>query len=717
MAASVEAVREALAAPMLNGQGFSILADIAALKVSEVAEQRDVQELVIRALDRAPDFQPEMPLLMSLARDHGLFPYVEAIGPGILPLVDLIALEMNRPDNLDGVVFHRIQSEVYRKLMAGENVILSAPTSFGKTVILDALIASGRYRNLVIIVPTIALIDELRRRLARFEDFRLITHPGQAHGDKNLFVLTQERYLAIEDMPTPDFFFVDEFYKLDDHNGREAFVNDRSELLNRAMYRLRKSGAQFYLAAPMIQSLSELLPSELRASLIVTNFSTVAADTISVTAETEEDERREIRRILSQVDGPTLIFCRSPNRVRTVTRWLQEDAPAGGYGNGMPNTAQWLEENISSRWSLPKNLRLGIGVHHGRLPRWLGPLIIKAFDEEALGVLVCTNSLIEGVNTRAKNIIILDKTIGNSGYNYFTFANIKGRGGRMLKHFIGRIFLFNPPPIEVLPSIDIPGLSQSDGASESLLLSIDEEDRSEKTRERLREVIEQQILSVETMRENAGISPAEQIELAKYLATVNPRQLQEALWAKPYPTYNEVLAVVTMVWDHIAPRGRTNHLATSANQLSYLVKHLSDIDGNVSEFITKVTERAVDEDAYDSKVEDAYNFLRFWIDHNLPARLRALDSIAKEILPARGIQPGNYEAFAARMEAGFQAPMVLTAEEFGIPSQVSKKLLRRIPQANTLDALIWGLRNLDLSRIPELTEYERQLLDYALSSG
>lgn len=218
------------------------------------------------------------------------------------------------------------------------------------------------------------------------------------------------------------------------------------------------------------------------------------------------------------------------------------------------------------------------------------------------------------------------------------------------------------------------------------------------------------------MRKNAGVSPAEQIELAKHLATVNPRQLRDTLWTTPFPTYKEVLPVVTMVWNHIPPRGRTNHLATSANQLSFLVKYLSDVNGNVGEFITKVAERAETDDAYDSKVEDAYNFLRFWIDHNLPARLRALDSIAKEILSARGIQPGYYEAFAARMGAGFQAPLVLIAEEFGIPSQVTRKLLQRMAKMDTLDELIWALRNLDYGRFPELTPYERDLLDYALSS-
>ena len=61
-----------------------------------------------------------MPLLMSLARGQGLFPYVDKYcSRSFLPLADRIALEMNRPDNLDGVVFHRVQTDVYRKLMAG----------------------------------------------------------------------------------------------------------------------------------------------------------------------------------------------------------------------------------------------------------------------------------------------------------------------------------------------------------------------------------------------------------------------------------------------------------------------------------------------------------------------------------------------------------------------------------------------------------------------
>lgn len=717
MASSYAGIKQALTASSLAGHEFQLLAEIAALKTTH-GNTHEVQELVIRALDRSAEFQTEMPILMALARDHGLFPYVENIAPELLPLADIIALEMNRPEHLEDVVFHRVQTEVYRRLMAGENVILSAPTSFGKTLVLDALLASSNYTNVVIIVPTVALIDEIRRRVSRFAEYKLITHPGQSYGDKNLFVLTQERYLAIQDMPTPDLFFIDEFYKLDDHNSGKTVVNDRSELLNTAMYRLRRTGAQFYLAAPVIQALSELLPAELRASLIVTDYSTVAADVIPVEAETAEDERAEIKRILAEVDGPTLIYCRSPKRVRDVVGWLQQDAPSAGYASGMMETASWLEENISPRWRLPGALRLGIGVHHGRLPRWLPSLAVSGFDDGALRVLVCTNSLIEGVNTRAKNVIVLDHKIGNSRpYNYFTYANIKGRGGRFLKHFIGNIFVFNDPPEETLPSVDIPGISQSDGASDSLLLSIDEADRTASSRERLRYVTEQSILSLEVISKNVGVDPSAQIDLASRLLEAPSSQLTPILWTTSRPSYSDLAPVIELIWSYIAPPGQTNHMARSANQLAFFVSSLSQVNGDPSRFIEKIAKEEDTDDQYDTLVESTFDFLRFWIDHNLPSRLRALDLIAKEVLPRRGIQAGNYEPFAAQCANGFRPPLVLVTEEFGIPAQVTTKLLRHIGTPENLDELLWRLRELDLTKVPQLSPFEIALLDRALGSN
>ena len=138
-----------------------------------------VQELVLRALDQQNSFDPYGEILAGLVRKLGLYPYLSIEH---LSMQDAVAREFHRPANIalhdqlrqepntiqeteEGLVFHRVQAEIFRKILDGENVVLSAPTSFGKSSIVDALIESRRFGNIVIVVPTIALIDETRRRL------------------------------------------------------------------------------------------------------------------------------------------------------------------------------------------------------------------------------------------------------------------------------------------------------------------------------------------------------------------------------------------------------------------------------------------------------------------------------------------------------------------------------------------------------------------------
>ena len=84
----------------------------------------------------------------ALARSVGLYPYVD---PSVFDLRDSIAYEYHKPEKMAAeFVFHREQAEIYRRLMAGDNLILSAPTSFGKSKIVDAAIASGNYKNIAV---------------------------------------------------------------------------------------------------------------------------------------------------------------------------------------------------------------------------------------------------------------------------------------------------------------------------------------------------------------------------------------------------------------------------------------------------------------------------------------------------------------------------------------------------------------------------------------
>ena len=158
---------------------FQILQSLGRL-LGEEPEDPLVLTLLIRALEYREAFEAYYPLLNALLRETGLYPYAE---PKLLSSRDRLAFEFHRPagsSDQSELVFHRVQAQVYWRLIEGENIILSAPTSFGKSLIIDALIDTGKYRRIALAVPTIALIDETRKRLSRFSaDYKIVTHASQ----------------------------------------------------------------------------------------------------------------------------------------------------------------------------------------------------------------------------------------------------------------------------------------------------------------------------------------------------------------------------------------------------------------------------------------------------------------------------------------------------------------------------------------------------------
>jgi hypothetical protein len=62
---------------------------------------------------------------VALIQRAGLYPYLQ-VG-GSLSTGDLLNLEYHTPAGLNGIVLHSAQAKVYRALMDGVNVILSAP--------------------------------------------------------------------------------------------------------------------------------------------------------------------------------------------------------------------------------------------------------------------------------------------------------------------------------------------------------------------------------------------------------------------------------------------------------------------------------------------------------------------------------------------------------------------------------------------------------------
>jgi hypothetical protein len=548
---------------------FDVLAALGRFSCFE--DRETARDLLIRVLDQR-DRLPEslLPLLQSLIREHGLFPYLS--NHETLSLADRLALEAHRPDGDLGVelVFHAEQSMVFDHLMAGENVVLSAPTSFGKSLVVDAYLDARDFTNAVVIVPTIALMDETRRRLrkvARPGGYKIITHSSQMLGEHNLLVMTQERLLEYGDLPPIDFFVVDEFYKLDPSHGDQGRSGEsRSSQLNMAFDLLRRTGAQYYLLGPNITALDQVSGDALRATFIHTAFTTVATD-VERHHATKDEAPDLLAEECRHAGSGTLVFCSSPDRTRKAAEWLLERGV--GYGPdhpvaaGLADATEWVAQTYHPDWIVARALRAGIGIDNGRLPRAPGHHLVRLFNEGRLPYLLVTSTLIEGVNTAARTVIVLDHTIARKKYDYFTFANIRGRSGRMFQHYVGRVVVFNPEPTPADLTVEIPALSQSRQASVEVLLHLPEERLTDGSRARIAPYLEQNQLSVDTLRANRGIKLDAQLAAARTFAA-NPRRYGGALqWRGAYPTTDQVHVLSELMVEMLGTSG----VIRSARQL------------------------------------------------------------------------------------------------------------------------------------------------------
>ena len=337
-----------------------------------------------------------------------------------LSLRDLLAFEMHRVEGMNEVIFHSSQAKVYNHLMNGKNVILSAPTSYGKSLIIDSMIASGRYDNIVIIVPSIALIDETRKRLSVFNgQYKVVTYPYQELAVRNVLVLTQERAVEVIEKLKVDFFVIDEFYKI----GSRSDGDERYRILNQVFYKLVKTGAQFYLLGPNIEDVKTGSLENIKFEFIKTDFKTVVSERHQITIHSEGDRLKKLIEILNGTNQPTLVYCQSPASAnRLATQLMEHDL----YGVFEQNEllVKWIRENYHPEWILAKAIEHGIGIHHGKNPRALSLQCVDLFNKGLLRCLICTSTLIEGVNTKAKNVVIYDNKISNSKIDFFTFNNI-----------------------------------------------------------------------------------------------------------------------------------------------------------------------------------------------------------------------------------------------------------------------------------------------------
>lgn len=681
-----------------------------------IAEQQYplARKLTIRVLNHWSEMDANLyPIWSEMMESLGFYPYLRGKEDGLetTSLDNNMRLSYHESSYLPSVILHAGQKEISDLIFSGQNVVLSAPTSYGKSLLIEEVVASHKYHNIVIIQPTLALLDETRIKLLKYADsYRLIVRTTQEFNSEgeNIFLLTAERVLEYEKFPQIDFMVIDEFYKIS-----YAREDERVDILNNAFMRIYYDyHPQFYFLGPNIMSISPSFERDFNLKFVMTNYSLVDSVEIKETEpkDTTPTKLKKLCELLASrpLGEQTLVYCSSPDRARTLAliyyEYLTDKRVAPRYSD-LP-LVEWIKKEIGDKWSMVKELEYGIAIHDGALPKHLGASIIRYFNNHQLDVIFCTATIIEGVNTSAKNVVIFSETKGRKKLDYFDYCNIKGRAGRLMEHYVGRIYTFNGEPVQHELNIDMPFSDQREDLKDEVLVNIPADKVKPQLRERYDRLhqIPSDLLSI--IKRN-GVSINNQLKFAKAVSDYVKSGERDIFW-KQMPKWNNLITTITLLGQckllQFDGRVRT------AKQLCFYLQRYYSLKSIVKFFHSF---QGDDEELYDKNLEDAFYIQRQWFQYNVPKALRVGESIINYVYGKSQTQVCSYSYYAQQLETNFLPDNISILLEYGIPAITIRKLEHHIPKDITEEELVPYIKgHQELKKV--LLDYESDLIDHNL---
>lgn len=448
----------------------------------ELSNENNARNDLIKLLDYLTTNQMKYtPMINHLIRQTGLYPYMDF---DTSLWEDRLIQDAFKVDtgNKEPLTLHREQSSLLKKIISGKNIAVSAPTSFGKSFVIDAFISINKPNNIMIIVPTIALTDETRRRIQKkfASQYKIITTTDVEIAEKNIFIFPQERAIHyLNKLDSLDMLVIDEFYK-----ASSIFDKQRSPILLKAIVHLGKLAKQKYYLAPNISNLNDN-PFTKDMEFLHIDFNTVVLEKHDLyrNIHNEEEKGEELLKILNNGNTKTLIYAGTYNEIDKVSDLLLNSQDI--KEDLLLSFSEWLEQHYSNNWKLTDLVKKGIGIHNGQLHRSLSQIQVKLFEEDkGLRRFITTSSIIEGVNTSTETVVIWRSKNGSSNLDSFAYKNILGRSGRMFKHFIGKVYILDKPPIDEATQLTL------EFPEESLADFDGEEFKEELTKEQVNKIIE-----------------------------------------------------------------------------------------------------------------------------------------------------------------------------------------------------------------------------------
>lgn len=480
----------------------------------------------------------------------------------------------------------------------------------------------------------------------------------------------------------------------------------------RVIAALKDKAKQRYFLAPNIQKIQEN-PFTEGMKFMPFDLNTVFLEKYDFYKFIRKNQEEKSKALLSLIkkyhNRKTLIYAGTHTEISNLSTLLLADTPPQEVSPVLQQFMQWLSKNYLPTWVLPKLVSRATGIHNGRLHRSLTQIQVKLFEEEnGLMRLISTTSIVEGVNTSAENIIIWKNKKGIRNLDDFTYKNIIGRGGRMFKHFVGKIYLLEePPPAESQTlelNIDEDTLINFDDMAEQILTP--EQIRKLKaTQEEIQNVIGAECYNeifesnnLQNSEFSLFKSIAQDMKIKahewnglRYLNSNNPEdwgwllmkilRFQGGAWGEKYSIFVEFVKILSTNWESTIP-----------------------------EMLEKTASLNIDIDKF-FELERIVSF-------KLSSLLRDINIMQKSILKHLSV---DLSPIIHRVSYAFLPPIVYQLEEYGLPRMISRKIhnagIINLENSETnLHTVLNNFRDIEAKEIknsvPLFDEFDKYVLDY-----
>ena len=594
-----------------------------------------------------------------------------------------------------GTTLTKDQKELVGLFQEHKRIVVSAPTSFGKSKIITEIINHNDYSNIAIILPTIALLTETFIRFRKdnliFEKYNLVNSLKQPLKEKNnILIFTPEKIdLFMDENPKFkfDFFVMDEIYKIQDDG-------DRSKIFTNSLYRLSKTKSDFYLIGPYFDKFSQEFLNRTSAKFFKYTSEIVQKDRIDLTTYQAKEKiiigNSEIKKagidvnlknIIKSSSEQTLIYVGNKRSVESKAKLIASNLKELEDKSGL---IDYLETTFSKEWSLVTCLKKGVAYHHAGIPKFVQIEIVDSFNEGDIRAIVCSPTLIEGVNTTAKQVIIYDDEKGGDSLTDFDVKNINGRAGRFLHHFIGRTIALTKLPLNQGEKIiEFSFFDKELQDDELIQMSKDDlKNKNLEKRNKLEAYLKNQHVPLELIKKNKFIPVENQIALINYFR--KSLFFYDDFQFQMQPKKNQYELILKLIHEFLFVNKYKEDKNIPIWDLIYHSSGYIYFDLSLKQLIEQQNRVTID-----AKIRVALTLLTNYFEFALPKYLTVFQNLFNFVCdelnqPTKKI---NLELLVIKLEYGVTGAHEIALKEAGLPNIIIKNISDKFKGCNDVNEI------------------------------